>query len=408
MSSAAVERAFSPVEAGVLVDIPPHIPSELVFDFDYLTPSVEGTVHDWWAQLHDAPDIFWTPRHKGHWVMTRHEDIGYAFETFSSFSNEGMTIPMEARPFVLPPASYDPPLHTDFRNLIMPFFSPKSIAELEGRARALSIELIEGVKPNGGCEFTEELALQMPIGVFMAMVELPVEDQPYLLQCADEMVRGTDDRGFVKAAAYLSKVFEERRANPGNDMLSAIATGTVQGGRLLSTDELIGMGVELLAGGLDTVAAMMGFVMQHLAEHPADRQRLIDEPTKVSHAIEELMRRYSLVAIGRLVTSDMEYKGVAFKAGDLVLLPTPLAGLDSRQFADPLKVDFDRKDRRSLIFGRGPHQCAGQFLARTELRLFVAEWLRRIPEFSIAPGDRASAVPGRVNFVRRLPLVWPV
>ena len=400
--------AATPVDDRSAFAVPDHVPDALIYDFDYLSTDIEYPVHDWWMQLYAGPEIIWTPRNGGHWVFTRNHLISRAFDDIAHFSNEGMTIPREVRPFALPPASADPPLHSDYRKLVQPFFSMKSIAELEARARQLSIELIEAVTPQGSCEFIHDLALKMPIGIFMSMVDLPDSDRDYLVQCADDMVRGTDDRGFVNAAAYLNRVFEERRRKPGRDMISAIVQGTVEGGRPLNAEELTGMGVLLLAGGLDTVAAMMGFVATHLAEHPEHRRLLRDRPDRMPRAIEELMRRYSLVNIGRMVVSDIIIGGVQLKAGDLVLLPTPLGGLDAQQYQNPEQVDFDRKERHSLIFGRGPHMCLGQFLARTELRVFFHEWLSRIPEFDIAPGARVTAVPGRVNFVRSLPLAWPI
>jgi len=104
----------------------------------------------------------------------------------------------------------------------------------------------------------------------------------------------------------------------------------------------------------------------------------------------------------------MEYKGVQLKAGDLILTPTAAAGIDPKRYADPYKVDFKRGDKRSLVFGRGPHQCIGSFLARTELRVFLQEWLKRIPDFSIKAGETPIAVPGKANGMRYLPLTWSV
>jgi cytochrome P450 len=166
------------------------------------------------------------------------------------------------------------------------------------------------------------------------------------------------------------------------------------------------MGALLLAGGLDTVAGMMSFIMIFLSGHEAHRARLIADPAIIPTAVEELMRRHQTANIARVVTHDIVYKGVAMQAGDMVLTPTSMAGLDDRRYANPYEVDFDRADKKSLVFGRGPHQCIGAFLARTEIRVFLAEWLRRIPNFAIKPGEKPVVVPGRGNSVHYLPLVW--
>jgi cytochrome P450 len=91
-----------------------------------------------------------------------------------------------------------------------------------------------------------------------------------------------------------------------------------------------------------------------------------------------------------------------------VLTPTSMAGLDDRKYNDPMTVDFNRADKRSLVFGKGPHQCIGAFLARTELRVLLTEWLKRIPEFRVKPGEIPRAVPGRANAMYYLPLVWDI
>lgn len=394
--------------------IPPHVPSALVRDFDFLQAEQDGDrdLYEWWAELHDGPDIFYTPRHGGHWVLTRHDDISHVLETWQSFSSRHQTIPAGGTPMQLPPIELDPPLHTDFRRLLAPFFTPKAIGDLEIKARKLTIELIEKFEHKGECDFVAEFALAMPIGIFMGLVDLPESDRLQLIACAELMVRGVDEaeraKGFGDAFAYLGRVIEERRANPGDDAISAMIRGTVEGGRPLTQAELLGMGALLLAGGLDTVAGMMGFMMMFLARNPAHRQALVNDPALIPQAVEELMRRHQIANVARMVVDDIEYKGVQMKAGDMVLTATSLAGVDERRYDDPMKVDFARADKKSLVFGRGPHQCIGAFLARTELKVFLAEWLQRIPDFAIKPGEKPVVVPGRANSVHYLPLVWDV
>ena len=393
-------------------EVPDHVAPERVYDFDFLAQDVEGDMYAWWARLHEAPEIFYTPRQGGHWVLTRYDDIAHVMEDFPAFSSRHMTIPKGTHPFPSPPIEYDPPLHTDFRRLLAPFFTPKNIAELEKKARSLTVSLIESFQNRGECDFVAEFSLAMPIGIFMGLVDLPDGDRLELLTYAEQMVRGRTPEeqgaGFMSAYAYLGKVIAQRRETPGNDVLSSMLRGTVEGGRPLSENELLGMGALLLAGGLDTVAGMMGYIMIFLAENPGHRQRLIDDPSLIPVAVEELMRRHEIANVAREVIADIEYKGVLMKAGEMVLTPTAMAGIDDRRFDNPMEVDFDRADKRSLVFGKGPHQCIGAYLARTELRVFLSEWLIRIPEFAIKPGEKPIAVPGRANSVHYLPLVWPV
>ncbi|WP_068071757.1 cytochrome P450 [Novosphingobium lentum] len=398
--------------AETLAPVPAHVPPGLVHDFDFLAPSVPGDLYQWWDRVHEAPPIFWTQRHGGHWVTTRHADIAHVLETYDTFSSQQMTVPRGTHSFPSPPIMYDPPLHTDFRKLLAPFFTPKSIGNLELKARALSVALIEGFAATGECEFVSQFALAMPIGIFLSLVDLPDTDRLELLGCAEKMVRGhtpeEQTEGFMQAYAYLGRVFAARRENPGDDILSSIMQGTVEDGRPLTEMELLGMGALLLAGGLDTVAGMMGFIMIHLAEHDDQRRQLAAQQELIPMAVEELMRRFQIANVARLVVRDTELGGVAMKAGDMVLTPTSMAGIDPERYPDSMTVDFARADKRSLVFGKGAHQCIGAFLARTELRVFLAEWLGRIPEFRIAPGQRPVTVPGRANAVHSLPLVWDI
>lgn len=396
------ESALSP--------IPAHVPAHLVRDFDFLQPVVEGDLYDWWASLHDGPEIFFTPRHGGHWVTTRFDDIAYVLENYETFSSQQMTVPKGTHQFPSPPIMYDPPLHTDFRRLLAPFFTPKSIGELEIKARDLSVRLIDKIAARGHCEFVSELSLEMPIGIFLGLVDLPESDRLQLLSYAEKMVRGRTHEeqaeGFTRNYEYLGGVFAQRRERPGNDILSHAMRGSVEGGRPLTEIELLGLGALLLVGGLDTVAGMMGFIMLHLARNPEHQALLAGNPELMPVAVEELMRRHEIANVARLVVRDTELRGVVMKEGDMVLTPTSMAGLDDRRYPDPMKVDFAREDKRSLVFGKGPHQCIGAFLARTELRVFFTEWLKRVPRFRIADGERPVSVPGRANAVSYLPLVW--
>lgn len=390
--------------------VPGHVDPHLVRDFNYLT-HVEGEeLWHWWARLHDYPEIFYTPHNGGHWVVTRHDTLAEVLADYERFSSRRQTVPAAGKPFSLPPIEIDPPLHGEFRRLIAPWFTPKAMMTMEKDAKSLCIELIEGFIDRGECEFVSEFALVMPIGIFLSLVDLPADDRLELLGIAEKMVRGDEieqAKGFEEAFAYLDVKLEERRRNPGSDMLSAIVTGTIDGGRKLTGEEARLMGALLLAGGLDTVAGMMSFIAMHLARHDDHRRLLAEHPDRIHSATEELMRRHQTANIAREVVADTVYEGVTMKAGDMILTPTSMDSVDDRQYDDPLTVDFDRKNKRSLVFGNGPHQCIGAFLARTELRVFLREWLARIPEFEIKPGEVPRVFSGRANTVNYLPLQWP-
>jgi cytochrome P450 len=395
-----------------LAPVPGHVPAELVVDFDYYNFAAEDDdLHLSWKRLHDGPDLIWTPRNGGHWIATRAEDIETIFTDAERFtSTRGMSIPLKPKAFAFPPVEYDPPEHSDYRRLMAPYFTPRAIGNLDAAVRELSIDLIEGFRARGECEFYAEFALKMPIGIFLSLVDLPASDRAVLLPLADTVVRSPDmhavEDAFVKTWGYLAEKFAERAANPGKDLISGLTQAEIDG-RRLTQQELLGFGSVALFGGLDTVAATLTFVANFLATHPEHRRQLIDDPTLIPNATQELLRRFSVANLARTAARDHVYKGVVMKDGDPILVPSVLGNLDERRFADPLTVDFHRERVvNHLTFGAGAHRCVGNIIARTELRIFLEEWLQRIPDFAITPGRQPRARGGSVMAIVELPLSW--
>ncbi|MEQ8837193.1 MAG: hypothetical protein RID07_10360, partial [Lacipirellulaceae bacterium] len=198
--------------------IPSHVPKNLVHDFDFNDMQGESDVWEHFRKLHDGPDIFYTPRHGGHWVLTRFEDMNNVLNDPELFSSRHQTLP--PMPITLTLIEWDGHLHADARKVLAPFFSPKSVVNLEQTARELTISLIDEFHARGECEFVSEFALKMPIIIVMRLMDLPIEDTPYLMQISDEIVRSVDPAvqvaAFQKVNDYISQqVIPKRRANPG-------------------------------------------------------------------------------------------------------------------------------------------------------------------------------------------------
>lgn len=393
---------------------PAHVPSALVRDIDvYSPPGADEDYHLAMKRIQDSgPDIFWSPYQGGHWVAVRAEDMYREFfVNYEIYSSSILSVPKEeALPYKLLPIESDPPAHTAYRALIAPWFTPKAIGNLALRARELSVSLIEGFRGKGGCEFITDFAQHLPIAIFMSLVDLPWQDRELLMGLAERQVyqKSHEDRldSLAQMHRYLAGKLAERRASPGADMLSKIATAHVNG-RALTETEQAGMATLVLIGGLDTVASMLGFIAAFLARHPDHRRQLIEEPQLIPNAVEELIRRHGVAQPSRIILKDHEYKGVKFKAGDQIVLSTMMSGLDERAFPEPLKVDFRRKVQAHAIFGNGPHRCPGSYLARTEIKVYLEEWLKRIPDFSIAAGAKPITRTGVNGSFCYLPLTWP-
>lgn len=402
----------SPSAAGT-ISRPAHVPAHLVHDFDLYQPEgAEIDFHLALAKLHapGVPDIFWTPRNGGHWVLTRGEDIHHVFADYERFSSQNLTVPKSTAPSVpLYPIFLDPPEHQTFRALINSWFAPKAVAAYEEKARAIAIELIEALKPRGKCDFVTDFAQHLPIQVFMSIVNVPPSDREQLLEWADNMVRPEKledvHATLAKIFRYAASKIAERRANPGEDLISKLTQAQVHG-RPMTDPEITGMVSLILIGGMDTVVSAIAFGANFLASSAAHRQRLVAQPDLIPKAVDELLRRFPVVNQGRLVRNDTTFKGVEMKAGEMVILPTTLANIDERRFPNPLAVDFDRATPVHSTFGNGAHRCPGSNLGRTEMKIFLQEWLKRIPDFRIDPASKVGVRSGVNGTLYSLPLVW--
>lgn len=399
-----------------VVATPAHVPADRVIDFDIYDFPVEGLEYQ--ASMRDIflskpQEVLWSPRNGGHWIVKTSEDVAKVLADNEHFSSRRIMVTTEdsQRP-PLVPLQLDPRAHAGYRALLQQALSPKAVGKLGERARELSIELIEGFKKDGQCEFIGQFAQHLPIAIFMEIVGLPAEDRPLLTEIAETAMRGESEAVRNEAAGKLmvygmTKV-AERRANPGNDLISTIAKAEIDG-KLIDDFTLSGMVLLLLLGGLDTVASTLGFYAQFLAKHPEHRRQLVEHPDLIPNANEELLRRFPIAILAREVKADVELGGVQMKKGDMVLAPTPMDGLDAHKFPEPLRVDFNReKPGANSTFGGGVHRCVGSMLARTELRIFLEEWLKRIPDFSIKPGTSPKVSARSVATITSLELVWPV
>ncbi|BAI74843.1 cytochrome P450 (plasmid) [Azospirillum sp. B510] len=400
-------------------DYPDHVPADRVFDVEvYAIPGADRDFHLALKAMHDhgLPDVFWTPRQGGHWVVTRYEDMMGVLADPVNFSNGAIVVPKSRNPtrengsLPLYPLTADLPEHTAYRALLSPTFSPRGVQQLSELARAVAIRLVEELKPRGSCEFITDFAQHLPIEIFMSIVDVPAEDREWLLALTDRMVRPAEPEDMHKTMGtlfgYVRDLVAKRKAKPGNDLISSIIAGKVFG-RPMDDDELTGMCALILIGGMDTVVSAMGFAAWFLARHPDHRRQLLENPELIPNAVDEMLRRHSIVNIGRLVKNDVTVGGVAMKAGDMLVMPSPLGSMDERKFPDPLTVDFTRSNSGEYsTFGKGPHRCPGANLGRAELRIFVEEWLRRIPDFHVRDEAAVGMSCGINGTIYSLPLEW--
>ena len=393
---------------------PAGLAADRVIDYDLYAPDgIEDGIHAAVLRLRASTPhkLVWTPRHGGHWIVLSGPDVHQLYADHDRLSNEVSVVPPPPNSPPLGALSYNPPAHGEFRALLNRGLGARAVREREPDVRALTVELIEGFRTRGHCDFAAEFASILPLSIFLGMVDIPLTDRAMLQALTHETTHpspGFDAEEFLQRFwNYLLPLVQARRAAPRDDMISDIAAGTVFG-RPLTDDEAVGACMHLMIAGLDTVAAFVGFMMKYLAEHPAQRRRLIDHPAELGPAITEFLRRFPMVTGIRKVARDFTYDGVTLRAGDMIALPTILTNLDDALYPDPLKVDFARPAGKQTTFGNGIHRCPGSPLARLEIRVLLEEWLTRIPDFEIDPDRPVRFAGGYVGTILSLPLRWPV
>ncbi len=405
---------------------PAHVAERLVYDFDsFHDPAYLENPH---ARILDmiahAPPVFWTPRNGGHWMIMSHEAVFKASRDYDAFSSEFVPqAQIKAMQAAMPPGSphipqplpinVDPPEHTRYRAPLQGAFSPKAMMALKDDIHALAAELIERIKPRGGCDFMAEVAEPMPVQVFLKMFGLPLDKQAQYRALVRQHLSDPepDARAALKRLMNVADIMHEtlidRRDNPRNDIISLLWKTQIDG-KATTLGDLQNYCVLLFIAGLDTVMNGIGHGVRHLAGTPALQAELRANPKLIPEASEELLRRYTFTVPPRIVGRDMEFEGAQMRKGERAFLFLPAADLDPREFANPEIFDFSRENKAHIAFGTGPHRCLGSHLARIELQVLYEELLARLPEFRLDPARPIRYHGGHVVGPDTLHLLWDV
>jgi hypothetical protein len=282
---------------------------------------------------------------------------------------------------------------------LQPFFSPRAIRPLEPELRRQVIELIEPIAERGECDFIADLSGKFPIQVFLALFGLPLgmRDQfvvwkDAILEMSDASSAGVPEAsedGMRKAGElfmYLAELVRERRGVAGEDVLSQLLGA--EGEDALTDNEAIGLCFLFILAGLDTVTDSLGFGMERLARNPGRRREIVDDPSIIPAAIEELVRLDPPAPfVPRVTTRETVLDGQALPKGTRVTSLLAVANRDEDGCPEPYEVNFQRGDNPHVSFGVGVHRCLGSHLARLEMRIVYEEWHRRIPDYRIADGS---------------------
>ncbi len=291
----------------------------------------------------------------------------------------------------------DPPDHTRLRSLVTKAFTPRVVEELRPRILGIVTELIDAALERGGMDVMEDFAYPLPVAIICDMLGVPVEDNVRFREWTKEAARSLDpdfvlpqeeiDRRQVTFEAfgdYFRALVATRRANPKDDLISALIDAEDQGSKL-NEEELISTCILLLIAVHETTVNLIGNGTYQLLRHPEQLQLLRETPGLIKTAVEELLRFDPPVQLtGRLALEDLGFGGKTLKKGQQATILIGAVNRDPEQFVDPQHLDITRQDNRHIAFGLGIHFCLGSPLARVEGQIALSELARRLPNIELA------------------------
>jgi cytochrome P450 len=357
-----------------------------------------------WKVLRDAGPVVYM---NGYYYITRREDVLAALRNPEVFSSR-LALQPPGSPIPVLPLAFDPPEHTRYRKVLQPFFSPHGLSKSRPVLVRHAADMIDAIAAGGECEAMRDLARLYPFQVFLDLYGLPLQDRDRLIAWKDAVMA---DKPYVTEADatassdlyyYLTDAIQQRRENPGTDMLSAVMTGDGN-----FTDlELLGMSHLLILAGLDTVTAAIGFSLLELARRPQLRAQLRGNRRQIRVFIEEIVRLEPSAPVApRVLTKTTVVGGMTLPAGSSLFLCMAAVNRDGSDSISTDELVMDGKVHRHWGFGGGPHRCLGSHLARMELTVIVDEWLNRIPEFELAPDyEPVIKFPSKTFALTELPL----
>jgi cytochrome P450 len=354
----------------------------------------------------------------GFWALSKHDDVARGFRDVRRFSSShGVSLDPAAwgpsAPLFMSFLALDPPRHTRMRGLVSRGFTPRRVAELEPRIREIARGHLDALVGSGGFDVIADFAGLLPMDVISETLGVPEADRATLRAWADLLVHreeGMQDvpregvEAFGRIRAYFVELLAERRRRPGPDLLSALLAADVDGDRL-DRDEILSFCNLMIVAGNETTTKLLANALYWLWRNPDQRALVRHDPGLIPQWTEETLRYdNSTQILARLLTEDVEIRGVCIPAGERVLLLVGSANRDEEVFPDPDAFDVRRDTSAMLSFGRGTHFCMGAALARLEARVAFEEWWKRFADYEIVPEAAVRVHSVNVRGFARLPV----
>ena len=373
-------------------------------DLNNLDLYANGQPHAAFRTLREQAPVFWNPETDGpgYWVITRYEDIvqiskqprlfsNAAGGHYISYESMGIHDPEAQNAFLHMLLAMDPPEHNLHRRLIAPAFNPSVVRRFEAGVRAKTRALLAAIAPRGTCDFVTEVATPLPLWTLSELLGVPEADRADIIRWSNESLALLDpdyfqnpnegQHVFEKMFAYGKEAMARRRAHPEDDLLSIMANTRIEGEGLPQAT-LDGFFVLMILAGNETTRNTIAGGLRALTEFPAQRAKLLADPSLIPNAVEEMLRFVSaIIYMRRTAMEDTEIRGQRIAKGDKVVMWYGGANFDEAVFPDPYQFDVTRANAREhLAFGVGQHFCIGSQVARMQIRILYEELLRMLPD----------------------------
>jgi cytochrome P450 len=385
--------------------------------YDY---GIDTDPYPLWKRMRDEAPLYYNERYD-FYALTRFDDVERGLVDWKTYiSGRGSVLEMIKANIEMPPGMIlmeDPPAHDHHRGLLSRVFTPKRMLAIEPKVRAFCARSLDPLVGSGGFDFIRDLGAQMPMRTIGMLLGIPEEEQEAIRDRLDEGLRlkdGTmptpEDSYGALAGEQFEAFVDYRTKHPSDDLMTDLlnaefedVTGTV---RKLNRQEVLNY-ISLLAGaGNETTTRLIGWTGKVLAEHPDQRQELVENPSLIPDAIDELLRYEAPSPVqARYLTRDVEQHGQMVKEGSVMLLINGAANRDERQFPEPDRFDIHRPINHHLTFGYGIHFCLGSHLARLEGRVALDEVLKRFPHWQVDWDNAEQAHTSTVRGWERLPVI---
>jgi len=399
-----------------------------VNQIDLLSPDsfVAGVPHEWFTYLrHNAP-IYKHPEPAGpgFWVVTRYDDVvqvGRDPQSYSSENERGGVVQLRddmiddfnrgGRMML----TIDPPDHTRYRSLVNKGFVPRMIQALAPHIREITGAILDRAIAKGDqCDFVVDVAAELTLQVIAELLGVPLEDRHKVFQWSNRMI-GSEDPEYaiseelvrqaqLEMFMYANALAAKRREHPRDDIVTSLLNAEINGDRLSEMDFNLFF-LLLAVAGNETTRNALSHGLHTLIRHPEQYRMLVDNPSLVPSATEEILRWASPVMyFRRNVTCDVKLRGQQLKAGDKVSIWYISANRDEEIFKDPFRFDITRSPNEHVAFGGGgPHYCLGANLARMEINILLEELVKRVRAPKLT-GDVKRLRSNFINGIKHLPV----